>query len=292
MWARTRSLLRCALLLGLGITAPPLAWGQSRATLPAYAAMATEGLQHYVLPKLFYSGFAEIGKYEISIVQTGKFPAVSRQRQSVEPKIELNAVLIAAMDAVAQADYVASNAGGDVLNDYLNRVAESASQFSASSGNDWQMWFANLPRYRQFYQMTTGFLMPSPDLDYDTIQSLILTSAIGSVLAREITEIALASQKRSVSDPRYVDELISRSSKVILSSNFDVAPATMLIVYMVLKNVAEEPRQTLHAIECTEAKFQRAIRGTNRHLGKGSISGNAISFAAGEQLLQTFSCSK
>src|ERR1700730_8959514 len=198
--------------------------------LERYTALSTNALGD-VLPRLFYAGFKQVKGFPIEIVQTGNFPAARREGQS----IKLNSVAVAAMDAAMEADYLSSSAGdgGETLGKYLIQMNDSAANFS---GGDWQVWARTFPRFQEFYRSRNSRVLPEPSVPYEFIRQTILSSAIGSVIVRELTEEDF------------------QSASIIARAGFDATPGTALVLYSALKNIQEKKGQSFEAIECNEAK--------------------------------------
>ena len=112
-----------------------------------------------------------------------------------------------------------------------------------------------------------------------------MSSAIGSVIVRELTELDLAAE-RSTLGSAYADALNFRSASIIARAGFDAAPGTALVLYSALKNIQEKKGQSFEAIECNEAKFQRVLQASGLHTLSRESGGTLVSFSAGQRLLE------
>ena len=257
--------------------------GIARAGLPPDRGLPLErytSLSRDVLPdvlqRLFYAGSKQVRGYPISVVQTGGFPAVKRDGQS----IALNSVVVAAMDAATEADYLASSIpdGDEVLARYLALLNDSAANFT---GTDWQEWSRKIPRFAEFYRSRGGRPLET-NMPYELLRQTILTGAIGSVLVRELTKID------SPSDG--TDDLNRRAALIVGRAGFDAAPGTALVMYEALMNIQEKRGRPLDAIECTEARYQKSLQTSGLRGGSPELIGkNVFAFTASQRLFDRLS---
>jgi hypothetical protein len=264
----------CAVLLLISTLAAARALGGNGGwPLERYTAVSNDVLPD-VLQRLFYAGSKQVKGYPISVVQIGGFPAVVREGQS----IVLNSVAIAAMDVAIEADYLASTVqDGDVaLSKYLVQLNDSAARFTG----DWRDWVSRQPRFEEFYRMGGGSSL-EPSVPYETVRQTIITSAIGSVLTRELAKMDFPDEQNSRA---ITDELNRRSAYVVGRASFDAAPGTALIVYEALLNIQDKKGRTLDAIECSEAKYQRALQAFGVRGSSREPNGTFIAFTASQRL--------
>ena len=258
--------------------------GEAPSVLPLerYTSLSDSALRD-VLPRLFYEGFKQVKSYTVSVVQTGTFPAAKRSGQS----LQINSVAIAAMDAVIEADYLSSSIGdgGEALRRYLAQLNESAAKFS---GGDWQLWLRTLPRFQEFYRAQVSAGPIEINVPYDLLRQTILTSAIGSVIVRELAEIDLEPERSSLGS-NYADALNRRSASLVARAGFDAAPGTALVIYSALKNIQENRGQRLETIECNEARFQRMLQASGIRVLSRESGGTLVSFSAGQRLFDRLS---
>jgi hypothetical protein len=260
---------------------------QSPLSLGEYTKISSEQLKGEVLPRLYYSGLSEAKGLQVKIVQSASFPAVNRARASTQVNFDLNSVAIAIMDRVSEGDYLASSIGdAGSLERYMNDAANRIYAFAHDTDvKDWRLLVDQIPPFDRFYRMSTASSRVLGGNLYIPIRSTILTSAIGSVVVRETTEIRLAQESRLPDQLGYTEEFVRRAGPTILSARFDAVPASALVFYVLLKTVQEKPL-SLDTLMCNEAKFQDYLQ-ANRNVEQTSFNSQYI-FSAGRRIMSRF----